>query len=97
MQSVSVAVAKDKLPSLLHLVEQGEDIEITRHGKPIAIITHMIEEPVSGDEPSRFEIAYRHFREQIEADSDYTDEDWNEYFNIPREIQTGIRHEEDFS
>ena len=36
MQSVSVAVAKDRLPYYLHLVEQGEVVQITRHGKPIA-------------------------------------------------------------
>ena len=95
MQSVSVAVAKDRLPALLHLVEQGEEIEITRRGHPIAVITQWLSEPAPRG-PSAFEIAFSKFREQIESDTDYSDEDWNEYFNIPREIQLGLRHEEDF-
>ena len=93
MQSISVAMAKDKLPLYLHLAENGETIAITRHGKQIAVITGAA--PVA-EEPSAFELAYRRFRMQIEAEKDYTDKDWDECFNIPRSIQPGPRHPEDF-
>lgn len=39
MLKVSVGEAKNKLPYFLHLVEeQNEEIQITRHGKPVAFI-----------------------------------------------------------
>ncbi len=96
MQSVSVAYAKDRLPSLLHLVEQGEDVEITRHGKAVAVITS-VGRVSAQDVPSPLELTYRSFRQQIESDDDYTEEDWNGYFNIHRAVETGLRHEEDFT
>jgi len=33
---VSVAEAKRRLPELIHAMEEGEKIVITRHGKPVA-------------------------------------------------------------
>ena len=33
---VSIAAAKNRLPELIHAMEEGEDIVITRHGKPVA-------------------------------------------------------------
>ncbi len=36
MRQVGVYEAKTHLPELLECVERGEEIEITRHGKPIA-------------------------------------------------------------
>lgn len=35
---VSVAEAKRRLPELIHAMEAGEKIVITRHGKPVAEI-----------------------------------------------------------
>lgn len=35
---VSVAEAKNRLPELIHAVEEGEKVVITRHGKPVAQI-----------------------------------------------------------
>lgn len=36
MQTVSVTAAKAQLSRLLVQVERGEDVVITRHGKPVA-------------------------------------------------------------
>jgi antitoxin (DNA-binding transcriptional repressor) of toxin-antitoxin stability system len=36
---VSVAEAKNRLPELIRAVEAGEEVVITRHGKPVAQIT----------------------------------------------------------
>lgn len=38
MADVSVAEAKNRLTRLLHEVEQGEAVHITRHGKPVAVL-----------------------------------------------------------
>jgi prevent-host-death family protein len=35
---VSIAEAKNRLPELIRAVEQGEEVIITRHGKPVAQI-----------------------------------------------------------
>ncbi|MDQ2773414.1 MAG: type II toxin-antitoxin system prevent-host-death family antitoxin [Acidobacteriota bacterium] len=36
---VSMADAKNRLPELVRAVEGGEEVVITRHGKPVAQIT----------------------------------------------------------
>jgi prevent-host-death family protein len=36
MRTVAAFDAKNRLGSLLDLVEQGEEVTITRHGKPVA-------------------------------------------------------------
>jgi prevent-host-death family protein len=36
MKEVGAFEAKNKLSSLLDLVEQGEEVTITRHGRPVA-------------------------------------------------------------
>jgi len=35
---VSIAEAKNRLPELIRAVEDGEEVVITRHGKPVAQI-----------------------------------------------------------
>ncbi|HEY4000218.1 MAG TPA: type II toxin-antitoxin system Phd/YefM family antitoxin [Candidatus Xenobia bacterium] len=35
---VSIAEAKNRLPSLVHEAEQGTSVELTRRGKPVAIL-----------------------------------------------------------
>ena len=35
----SIAEAKNKLPELIRAVEEGKQIVITRHGKPVAQLT----------------------------------------------------------
>jgi prevent-host-death family protein len=36
---VSIAEAKNRLPELIRAVEAGEQVVITRHGRPVAQIT----------------------------------------------------------
>jgi prevent-host-death family protein len=36
---VSIAEAKNRLPELIRAVEGGEEVIITRHGRPVAQIT----------------------------------------------------------
>jgi len=35
MQTMTIAQAKNQLSSLIHAAEQGEDVVLTRHGKPV--------------------------------------------------------------
>jgi prevent-host-death family protein len=34
----TIADAKNKLPSLIHSVETGQGVKLTRHGKPVAVL-----------------------------------------------------------
>jgi prevent-host-death family protein len=45
--TVTATEAKAKLLGLLDQVEAGQDIEITRHGKPVARITRARKGPLS--------------------------------------------------
>ena len=38
MTDASISQLKNHLPQIVHDVESGEDIHITRHGKPVAVI-----------------------------------------------------------
>ena len=38
METATIADAKNNLPKLIYTVEQGEDIHLTRHGKPVAVL-----------------------------------------------------------
>jgi prevent-host-death family protein len=43
MREIGAFEAKNKLGSLLDLVEQGEEVTITRHGKPVARLIAAVE------------------------------------------------------
>lgn len=38
MSTVSIAEAKNQLPRMVHEVETGETVHITRHGRPVAVL-----------------------------------------------------------
>lgn len=42
-KQVSIAEARDTLPSLVRAVEQGHPVELTRRGKPVAVLVSNIE------------------------------------------------------
>ena len=41
MSEATISHLKNHLPECVHSVEQGEDIQITRHGKPVAVIVSL--------------------------------------------------------
>jgi prevent-host-death family protein len=41
MTEATISHLKNHLPELVHTVEQGEDIQITRHGKPVAVLVSL--------------------------------------------------------
>ncbi|TRW14864.1 type II toxin-antitoxin system Phd/YefM family antitoxin [Glacieibacterium frigidum] len=52
MASYSVAEAKDRLPSLLNAAQNGEEVVITRRGKPIANLTAVAAPPLKIADPA---------------------------------------------
>lgn len=41
MSEAAISTLKNHLPELVHKAEQGEDIQITRHGKPVAVMVSL--------------------------------------------------------
>lgn len=37
-KQVSIAQARDRLPALVHSAERGAEIQLTRRGKPVAVL-----------------------------------------------------------
>jgi len=77
MREVGAFEAKNKLGQLLDLVEQGEEVTITRHGKPIARLAPA--RPVHSREQAR--AAVLRIRQRAEAQKlgrfDWTE--WKSY------------------
>ena len=59
MREIQATEAKAKLAELLRMVERGESVVITRHGKPIA---HMV--PALENDLARRRAAVERFRER---------------------------------
>ena len=57
MQTFAIAQAKNNFSALLHLVESGEDVVLTRHGKRIARIVLDKEPEISAHEIQLLKIA----------------------------------------
>lgn len=96
MISVPIFEVKNKLTQFIHMVENDETdgIEITRHGKSVAIIGKKAEfKSTQIQDP--FLIAYKNFRNKLEKQDEFTESEWKEYFDIPRQ-KSNLRHPEDF-
>ena len=50
MQTLAIAQAKNNFSSVLHLVESGQDVVLTRHGKAIARIIPEIASPAEASQ-----------------------------------------------
>ena len=53
MKTVSVAVLKQKLSRYLHLVEEGEEIVVTAHRRPVAQVIPYAEQALRIRKPTR--------------------------------------------
>lgn len=93
MQSIPIFEAKNKLPLYIHMVEQGESFEITRHGKPIA---YLVSKDEKKEEPQidKFELILKHWKEKY-SDCFLSDKEEKEYFETPRKT-TALPNLQDF-
>ena len=75
----SIADARISLPAIVDQAEAGEQVELTRRGKPVAVVVSLREfERLRGDR-SRFGEAYKKFLgkyalEEIGLDADFVTE-----------------------
>jgi prevent-host-death family protein len=57
----SIAKARSNLPSIIDQAEAGQEIELTRRGKPVAVVVSLREPEKLRGERARFGDAYRRF------------------------------------
>ncbi|MBO4320705.1 MAG: type II toxin-antitoxin system Phd/YefM family antitoxin [Treponema sp.] len=61
METIPIFEAKNKLPAIIHQIEGGEGIELTRHNKGVAVLLSKdMYSTLNND--SSFESAFRLFR-----------------------------------
>ena len=94
MKQVSVGEAKNKLPYFLHLVEKGEQVQITRHGKMVAILNGAEQNEIVSKK-KRFLDSVKKWREK-NADWLLSDSEAAEVFAHDNQIEADVRHPEDF-
>lgn len=96
MRQIPLFEVKNKLSFYVNLAEQGEPIEITRHGKTSAVIVsaETQENQINTYKKSPFYLAYLNFRKKMDLEG-FTEEEWQKTFEIERR-QSIVRHPEDF-
>ncbi len=86
----SIAEAKNKLPTLIHYVEKGPYVELTRRGKPVAVLLSIQEYERLSRKYIGFWSAISEFRRRIEDEGiEITDRD----FEGLRDLSSGRKVE----
>lgn len=68
-KSYSIAKARDQLAELVHRAEKGTAVELTRHGKPVAVIlSKQVYEALTQQRPSLW-AALERFRRDTDLDA----------------------------
>ncbi len=83
MQAIAIHQAKNQLSALIHAVEQGEEVVLTRHGRRVARIIREPQQDRSADEMDALgqEALGRlnAFRSEVKPDPRYQPGDWKKY------------------
>jgi len=86
----SIAEAKSKLPAIIHSVEEGPLVKLTRHGKPVAVLLSIREYEQLARKKKGFWSALTDFRKAVKkADIEITDAD----FELLRDTSIGRESE----
>jgi len=81
----SIAEARDQLPAIVHDAEKGKPVELTRRGKPVAVLISVADYQRLASARPDFWGALQAFRER----SDLTDLDVDEIFAGVRDRSPG--------
>jgi len=74
----SIAEAKNKLPSIVHLVEKGPCVKLTRRGREVAVLLSIEEYERLSRKHTGFWSAVSEFRRKLEgADVEISDADFH--------------------
>jgi prevent-host-death family protein len=73
----SIAEAKNKLPSIIHQVEKGPSVTLTRRGEPVAVLLSVREYERTGQKSRGFWNAVMAFRQVVRDEAvEITDSDF---------------------
>jgi prevent-host-death family protein len=64
----TIAEAKSKLPAIVHSVEDGPSVKLTRHGKPVAVLLSIREYEQLAKKNIGFWSAFTKFRRVLEQE-----------------------------
>jgi prevent-host-death family protein len=65
-QQYSIAEARDRLPGIVHQVEDGAPVELTRRGTPVAVIVSVDEYRRMASGRSGYWTAYQRWRSSVD-------------------------------
>ena len=86
----TIAEAKSRLPAIIHSVEDGPSVKLTRHGKPVAVLLSIREYEQLAKTNTGFWSAFTKFRNNLgKEDMKITDADFEDL----RDISTGREKE----
>ena len=91
MNSVAVKEAKNNFTHLLHLVEKNEPVQISRHGKPVAVLSS-VEYFENAGKSSAFAESLDSW--QKKSASILSNEDIDTIFKSQRKIESSVRANE---
>lgn len=63
----SISEAKNKLPALVHDIEHGPAVQLTRHGKPVAVLISISQYKRLISRPKNFWATLSAFRESADT------------------------------
>lgn len=86
MTKYSIATARNRLPALVHEVENGPAVELTRRGRPVAVLLSVSEYRNLQPQPHDFLDAVLSFR----ADQNLADLDAEDVWDAVRDRSTGL-------
>jgi antitoxin Phd len=77
-EQFTIADAKNKLPSIIHAVETGQAVKLTRHGKPVAVLLSIKEYQRLNRKKEGYWRALHSFRKHMEEEDVFiTEEDFD--------------------
>ncbi len=89
-KTYTIAEAKSNLPAIIHTVEDGPSVKLTRHGKPVAVLLSIREYEQLAKNKLGFWSALTKFRNILEKENlDITDADFADL----RDTSTGRERE----
>lgn len=85
MSEATISTLKNHLPEWVHRAEAGEDIHMTRHGKPVAVIISLAKYQQAFAGSATLASAFRRWREQYPDAQGFTDAEQAQMYQRTRE------------
>jgi len=75
MSQATISELKNRLPEMVHTVEEGSDLQITRHGKPVAVMVSLSRYQHAFSSGKGVFSAIQRWRQQFSEVEGFTDEE----------------------